>query len=194
MDIGYARVSSNSQNLDSQIESLQQAGCSKIFTEKKSGKQADNRPELKNALDFAREGDNFIVTRLDRCSRSVQDLFQILKALEVKGVAFKATEQNFDTSTSTGKLMLGILSVIAEFETNLRAERQADGIKSAIKRGVKFGRSRKLTDKQVAEIIQLQQTGKLTNQAIAYKYEIARSTLLREVATYKKGISEPIDK
>ena len=186
MKVGYARVSSSGQNLESQIELLEKAGCEKIFTEKKSGKQSDNRPELQNVLDFVRDGDEFIVTRLDRCSRSVKDLHNILDLLNTKNVSFKATEQSLDTSTATGRLMIGLLSIVSEFETDLRAERQNDGIKSAQKRGVKFGRSRKLTDEQVKEIIELQQTGEYTNQQIADKFEVGRSTLLREVSNFKK--------
>jgi DNA invertase Pin-like site-specific DNA recombinase len=101
-------------------------------------------------------------------------------------VAFKATEQDLDTSTSTGRLMINMLSIISEFETDLRAERQADGIKSALKRGVKFGRKRILNDDQVVEIMELQDKGELTNQAIANQFDIGRSTLLREVSKYKK--------
>ena len=194
MKVGYARVSSNGQNLESQIESLTQAGCEKIYTEKKSGKQAYNRTELQNAISFVREGDIFFVTRLDRCSRSVKDLYDITNQLSSKGVLFKATQQDLDTSTSTGRLMVGLLSIISEFETDLRAERQADGIKSAQKRGVRFGRKRKLTDEQVQEIIEMQKTGEFTNQQIADKLEIARSTLLREVANFKKqSITHKVD-
>ena len=189
MKVGYARVSSTGQNLESQIDALEKAGCEKIFKEKKIGKQQDNRQELKNALEFVRSGDEFIVTRLDRCSRSVGDLHNILEVLNSKDVSFKTTEQDLDTSTSTGKLMIGMLSVISAFETDLRAERQADGIKSAKKRGVKFGRQSKLTDEDVISIIDLQREAQLTNQQIADKFNIGRSTLLRYVANYKKTLS-----
>ncbi len=188
MKVGYARVSSTGQNLDSQIEALESAGCEKIFTEKKSGKQTTNRTQLQNALDFVRDGDTFVVTRLDRCSRSVSDLHNILDTLNNKGVSFKATEQELDTSTSTGRLMIGLLSIVSAFETDLRAERQADGIKSALKRGVKFGRSAKLTHEQVEEIIALQEKAEHTNQQIADMYGVGRSTLLRYVAEFKKSI------
>ena len=90
---------------------------------------------MQNALDFVREGDIFIVTRLDRCSRSVLDLYKIIEKLIKKEIVFKATKQEIDTSTSSGRLMIGLLSIVAEFETDLRSERQADGIASAIKRG-----------------------------------------------------------
>jgi DNA invertase Pin-like site-specific DNA recombinase len=185
MKIGYARVSSSGQNLESQIEALQKAGCEKIFQEKMSGKQSDNRVELQNALDFVRDGDEFYVTRLDRCSRSVKDLHEIIDMLNDKGVAFKATEQDLDTSTSTGRLMIGLLSIVSAFETDLRAERQADGIKSAIKRGVKFGRVAKMNDEQVVQAIQMQNDG-MVNQEIADNFGVGRSTLLRYISKYKQ--------
>lgn len=185
MKIGYARVSSSGQNLESQIEALEQAGCEKIFQEKMSGRQSDNRTELQSALDFVREGDIFVVTRLDRCSRSVADLYKILQKLNDKKVDFQATEQDLNTSTSTGRLMIGLLSIISEFETDLRAERQADGIKSAIKRGVKFGRQPKFDDEKVEEALKMQDDG-YTNQYIADHFEIGRSTLLRYISKYKK--------
>jgi len=186
MRVGYARVSSTGQNLEAQVELLKKAGCEKIFQEKKSGTKRANRIELENALSFIREGDTFLVTRLDRCSRNTLDLYKILEFLNSKKVAFKATEQKFDTSTSTGKLMIGLLSVIAEFETDLRAERQAEGIKSALARGVKFGAKRKMTDEQVLEAIELQKKGNMTNQQIADKFRVGRSTFLRYVCEWKK--------
>jgi len=187
MKIGYARVSSTGQNLEAQVELLKKAGCEKIFQEKKSGTKRTDRTELENALDFVREGDTFLVTRLDRCSRNTLDLYKILELLNSKKVAFKATEQEFDTSTSTGKLMMGLLSVIAEFETDLRAERQAEGIKSALARGVKFGAKRKMTDEQVVEAMELQKKGEMTNQQIADMFGVGRSTLLRYISEMKKA-------
>jgi len=187
MKIGYARVSSTGQNLEAQIELLKKAGCEKIFQEKKSGTKRADRTELENALEFVREGDTFLVTRLDRCSRNTLDLYKILELLNSKKVSFKATEQEFDTSTSTGKLMMGLLSVIAEFETDLRAERQAEGIKSALARGVKFGAKRKMTDEQVAEAMELQKKGEMTNQQIADMFGVGRSTLLRYISEMKKA-------
>jgi DNA invertase Pin-like site-specific DNA recombinase len=184
MLVGYARVSSTGQNLDSQIEALKKIGCEKIFMEKKSGTKVENRVELQNALDFVRENDTLIVTRLDRCSRSVPDLYKILETLKNKKVSFKAVNQNIDTSTSTGKLMLGMLSIIAEFENDLRRERQSEGIKRAKLLG-KFKKVKSLNDTQVEEIIELQKTD-MTNQMIADKYGVARSTMLRYVAQYRK--------
>ena len=187
MIVGYARVSSNGQNLQSQIELLEKAGCEKIFKEKKSATQTDTRTQLQNVLEFVRDGDVFVVTRLDRCSRSVLDLYKIIEKLNKKGVSLKATEQEIDTSTSSGRLMIGLLSIVAEFETDLRSERQADGIASAIKRGVKFGRKPRFDNEKTAMALQMQKDGML-NQEIADHFNIARSTLLRWIAKYKKEI------
>jgi len=185
MRVGYARVSSTGQNLEAQVELLKRAGCEKIFQEKKSGTKRADRVELGNALEFVREGDTFFVTRLDRCSRNTLDLYKILELLKNKKVDFKATEQKFDTSTSTGKLMMGLLSVVAEFESDLRKERQAEGITDALRRGVKFGAKRKMSDEQVKEAMELQKSGECTNQQIADEFGVGCSTLLRYVAEKK---------
>ena len=183
--VGYARVSSTGQNLEVQLELLKKAGATKIFEEKKSGKSIESRAELERALDYVREGDTFLVTRLDRIARNNLDLYKMLELLKNKKVEFKATEQDFDTSTSSGKLMLGLLSIVSEFETDLRAERQAEGIKLALERGVKFGAKRKMSDEQVCEAMELQKKGEMTNQQIADRFGVGRSTLLRYVAREK---------
>ena len=128
MKVGYARVSSVGQNLESQIKSLKEHGCEKIFQEKVSGTSTKGREQLKLALDFVRETDDFVVTRIDCCSRSVLDLQVIIKELTEKGVSLVATEQPISTKDATSKCFLDMLSVFSEFETNLRRERQQDGI------------------------------------------------------------------
>ena len=130
MKVGLARVSSIGQNLDSQIIALKEYGCEKIFEEKKSGTKAEGREVLREWIDFMRENDEAVVTRIDRCSRSVLDLQLIVRELEDKGVTFSATEQSINTKTPEGKCFLNMLSVFSEFETNLRKERQMDGIKA----------------------------------------------------------------
>ena len=130
MKIGLARVSSVGQNLDSQLIALKEYGCEKIFQEKKSGTKREGREVLEECLVYVREGDEFVVTRIDRCSRSVLDLQLIIKQLDQKKVTFAATEQSINTKTPEGKCFLNMLSVFSEFETNLRKERQMDGIKA----------------------------------------------------------------
>lgn len=142
MFVGYARVSSTDQNLTVQEDALKAAGCEKMFGEKKSGRRADDRPALNEALDFVRNGDTLIVTRLDRLARSTQDLHNLLAKLDAKGVGFRCLAQSgVDTTTSTGKLTLAILGAVSAFEVDLRAERQAEGIAKAKAAGKYKGRS-----------------------------------------------------
>ena len=137
---GYARVSTSDQDLTLQTETLTQYGCEMIRSEKVSGTSTDNRHELNTLLDFVREGDELVVTRIDRLARSVFDLQKIVRSLAEKGVALKATEQPIDTSTAAGKCFLDMLSVFAEFETNLRRERQMEGVAKAKAAGKYKGR------------------------------------------------------
>lgn len=128
MKVGYARVSSVGQNLQSQLDALKNYGCEKIFQEKVSGTSTKGREQFKEMLNFVRENDEAVVTRIDRCSRSVLDMQLIMKELDEKKVTFTATEQSINTKTAEGKCFLNMLSIFSEFETNLRAERQKDGI------------------------------------------------------------------
>ena len=136
---GYARVSTIDQNLAVQRAALKAAGCDIIRAENASGARRDGRSELQILLDFLRQGDTLVVTRIDRLARSVKDLQDIMHELKAKGVALKATEQPVDTATAAGKAFLDMLGVFAEFETNLRRERQLEGIAAAKTRGVYKG-------------------------------------------------------
>ena len=126
--IGYARVSTVDQDLTIQIDALKAAGCEVIRQEKASGTTTQGRAELKTVLDFLRKGDVLVVTRIDRLARSIGDLQDIVRAVKARGASLKATEQPIDTSTAAGKCFLDMLGVFAEFETNLRRERQLEGI------------------------------------------------------------------
>ena len=149
---GYARISSSHQDLSLQIEALEQYGCDTIRKETISGTSIKGRDELKILLEFLREGDQLVVTRIDRLARSIRDLQNIVHTLKDKGVVLKATEQPVDTSTSAGKAFLDMLGVIAEFETNLRKERQMEGIRSAKERGVYKGRKPSIDRNKVIEL------------------------------------------
>jgi DNA invertase Pin-like site-specific DNA recombinase len=138
--IGYARVSSTGQSLDVQLDQLKATGCTKVFAEKRSGRKAKDREQLTLALGYVRDGDVFVVTRLDRLARSVTDLRNIVDQLEAKGVGFRVLRQEIDTTTSSGRLMLNMLAAFAEFENDLRRERQRDGIEKARAAGVYKGR------------------------------------------------------
>ena len=127
MLVGYARVSTTEQSLEVQLDQLAKAGVEKVFSEQRSGKRAANRPELQRALDFCREGDTFVVTRLDRFARSAADLHRTVEQLTAKGVGFRCLQQGgIDTVTTHGKLMLSILAAVAEFELDIRQDRQRE--------------------------------------------------------------------
>lgn len=136
---GYARVSTDDQDLGIQQAALRAAGCQTVRSEKKSGSSRAARSELQILLDFLRDGDTLVVTRIDRLARSMKDLQDIVHELKGRGITLKATEQPIDTGTAAGKAFLDMLGVFAEFETNLRRERQAEGIAAAKARGVYKG-------------------------------------------------------
>jgi DNA invertase Pin-like site-specific DNA recombinase len=140
---GYARVSTTDQDLTIQREALLRAGCSVIREEKKSGTTREGRQELQTLMAFLRPGDVLMVTRIDRLARSIGDLQDIVRDLKAKGVTLKATEQPIDTATAAGKAFLDMLGVFAEFEANLRRERQMEGIAKAKAAGVYAGKGRK---------------------------------------------------
>lgn len=140
MLIGYARVSTTDQSLDLQRGALAAAGVDRMFAEQRSGRSADDRPELQACVEFARDGDTILVTKLDRLARSVRDLHNLLATLEAKGVGFKCLDQAIDTTTSTGRLTISILGAVAAFELDIRAERQREGIEAARKKGTYQGR------------------------------------------------------
>ncbi len=137
---GYARVSTSDQDFVLQEKTLREAGCDVVRSEKKSGASRVGRTELKTLLDFLRPGDTLVVTRVDRLARSIKDLQDIVYTLKERGVSLKATEQPIDTQSAAGKAFLDMLGVFAEFETNLRRERQLEGIADAKARGVYRGR------------------------------------------------------
>jgi DNA invertase Pin-like site-specific DNA recombinase len=137
--LGYARVSATDQDLSIQEAALKAAGCDVIRSEKRSGTTTTGREELQTILQFLRQGDVLMVTRIDRLARSVGDLQDIVRAVRARGATLRATEQPIDTSTAAGKCFLDMLGVFAEFETNLRRERQLEGIAKAKAAGVYEG-------------------------------------------------------
>jgi len=151
---GYARVSTLDQDTHVQEEALLQAGCDRIWQEKVSGTSRQNREELEKILSSLREGDTLVVTRIDRLARSLKDLQDIIHDLKVRRVNFQATEQPIDTSTAAGKAFLDMLGVFAEFETNLRKERQLEGIAKAKAAGKYKGRE-PLSEEKKTEVIRL---------------------------------------
>jgi DNA invertase Pin-like site-specific DNA recombinase len=150
--IGYARVSTTDQDLSIQEAALRSAGCEVIRAEKRSGTTTAGRDELRTVLDFLRKGDVLMVTRIDRLARSIGDLQDIVRTVRARGAALKATEQPIDTSTAAGKCFLDMLGVFAEFETNLRCERQLEGIAKAKAAGVYKGRPPSIEASRVREL------------------------------------------
>jgi DNA invertase Pin-like site-specific DNA recombinase len=174
--IGYARVSSTGQSLEVQVEQLRAAGCTKIFEEKISGTSQHGRAQLTLALDYVRDGDDFLVTRLDRLARSMTDLREIVDRLIAKKVEFKAIQQGaIDTSSSGGRLMLNMLAAVAEFETDLRRERQMEGIQKAKAEGRYRGRPASIDP---AEVRRLLQSG-MGATRVAKELGIGRATVYR---------------
>lgn len=149
---GYARVSTIDQDLGIQEAALRAAGCQTIRSEKKSGAERGSRPELQILLDFLRTGDTLVVTRIDRLARSMKDLQDIVHELKGRGVSLKATEQPTDTGTAAGKAFLNMLGVFAEFETNLRKERPAEGMQAAKARGVYKGGKPRIDQEAVRKL------------------------------------------
>ena len=175
MKYGYARVSTNDQDLTIQIDALNAAGCENIRQEKVSGTSTQGRDELNTLLEFLREGDELVVTRVDRLARSIRDLQNIVYDLNKKGVTISATEQPIDTKTSAGKCFLDMLGVFGEFETNLRKERQMEGILKAKEKGVYKGRKPTVDVQKVKE---LRDTG-LGASKIAKELGIGRASVYR---------------
>ncbi len=174
---GYARVSTTDQDLSIQEAALRAAGCTMIRAEKVTGTTREGRTELATLLDFMRSGDELVVTRVDRLARSIGDLQDIVRALKTKGVTLRATEQPIDTGTAAGKAFLDMLGVFAEFETNLRKERQLEGIAKAKAAGVYKGR---VPSVDTAKVRALQAEG-LKPTEIADKLGIGRASVYRAI-------------
>jgi DNA invertase Pin-like site-specific DNA recombinase len=177
--VGYARVSSTGQDLTLQLEKL--AACDKVFKEKRSGVDA-GRPALKACLEYLREGDTLLVTKLDRLARSTPDLYRIVSELTARDIAFKLIDDpSIDTTSRTGKLIMGILALIAEFENDIRRERQQDGINKAKAQGVRFGPKPILTAEVVQKVKELRAEG-LTVPDIMRRTKLSKASIYRALA------------
>ena len=177
MKVGYARVSTVGQSLDLQMERL--SDCDRIYREKASAGSTKNRPELKNALDFVREEDVFIVTKLDRLARSVVDLSLIVQRLEEKNVDLVVLDQGIDTTTIYGRLQFNILAAIGEFEKGLIRERSREGREKAKERGVRFGAKPKLSPENIQMLLQDFESPGLSKVEIGKIYGISVSSVYR---------------
>jgi DNA invertase Pin-like site-specific DNA recombinase len=175
MKIGYARVSSTGQNEAAQLALLTRNGAEEMFVEKVSGTSREGRQKLAEAIHYARKGDVLIITRLDRLARSVIDLHAITQELDAKGVGLVVTEQSIDTTTPTGRLMFNMLAAIAEFETDLRKERQLEGIAKAKEEGRYKGRPVTVDSKAIKAALAAGDKP----VAVAKRFNVARSTVYR---------------
>ena len=178
--IGYARVSTDDQNLNLQLDALVASGIplGDIYQEKISGSRSD-RPELDHAIKALRSGDVLVVWRLDRLGRSLADLVKIVADLEAKGVGFESLTEKIDTTSAAGKLMLHVFAALAEFERNIIRERTKAGLTAARARGRKGGRKPSLTEKQVREIRALLRDANIQATEVAKQYGVSRSTLYK---------------
>lgn len=184
--IGYARVSTKGQLLDRQISALEAAGCSRIFTDKKSGKNAE-RPELWNALDYLRPGDTLTVPSLDRLGRSIQDLIAIVGGLRKRGIGFSSLHEALDTTTPGGRLVFHVFAALAEFIRELIVQGTNEGIAEARARGQRLGRPPAMSDEQVRHAKALLGQPDATVSSIAKLLGVSRTTVYKYVPELGAG-------
>lgn len=186
MIIGYARVSTQDQNLDRQLDALNKAGCERIFNEKMTGTHSA-RPELQLMLMTLRAGDTLVVESFSRLSRSTKDLLDMVEKLSKLGVHLVSLKEDLDTNTATGKMMLTVMSALSQFERDLIAERTKEGLKAARARGRHGGRPRSGTDKDRKQAYAMYTANVMSCTDIAKRFGISLSTLNRWIREQKQG-------
>jgi DNA invertase Pin-like site-specific DNA recombinase len=177
MLIGYARVSTQDQNLDLQIDALTNAGCKKIFHEKTSGNRAE-RPEFSKAREALREGDTLVVWKLDRLGRSVKNLVDLVGELHKQGTQFKSLTDAIDTGTPSGRFFFHVMASLAQMERELTVERTRAGLETARKLGRKGGRKRRMTDSKIESAKRLLANG-VPPRDVALNLSVSIPTLYR---------------
>jgi DNA invertase Pin-like site-specific DNA recombinase len=178
MLVGYARVSTQDQDPNMQVDALRAAGCEKIFTEKASGAKRD-RPELAAALDYARQGDTLVVWKLDRLARSLKQLIETVEGLEKRGVGFRSLTETIDTTSAGGRLVFTIFAGLAEFERSIIKERTRAGLDAARARGRIGGRPRSISDEDIAVAKALLKDPEITVKKVAERIGCSEATLYR---------------
>jgi DNA invertase Pin-like site-specific DNA recombinase len=182
MKIGYARLSPDDRNPVLQLAALKKAGCKTVFKDNRISGAATKRPALLRCLKKLEPGDTLIVWKLDRLGRSLRDLVTILDELKQRGVKFRSLTEHIDTNTPTGRAMWQMIGLLAELERSLISERTRAGVKAAQRRGVQFGRKRKLTPQQLDHARELIEKGAHDRQGIAALFKVSRTTLYRSLA------------
>lgn len=178
--IGFARVSTNSQDLDNQLKTLEEHGCNKIFHGKQSGKSKENELKLKELVDYVRERDTVVVTKLDRLGRSLKSILETIQQITDKGASLKTLDGAIDTTNSSpfAQAQLNLIGTFAQLERDLIVQRTTEGREAAKDRGVKFGRKSVLTEEQRKSIKKKLSNG-ATVYALAKDYEVSRQTIMR---------------
>lgn len=184
MIIGYARVSTQEQNLDRQLDNLKARGCERIYQEKITGTKAD-RPELDKMMQALRAGDTLVIDSFSRLSRSTKDLLDMVERLNKMGVHLVSVKEQLDTTTATGKMMLTMLSALSQFERDLIAERTVDGLKAARARGRMGGRPKAGDEKAKAKALAMYDANAMTNREIAEAVKVSTATLSRWIRERK---------
>jgi len=192
MLIGYARVSTQDQKPRLQLDALKGAGCERIFEEKTSGAQRE-RPALKEAIAFLREGDTLVVWKLDRLARSLRQLIDTIETLEARGIGLRSLTENIDTTTSGGRLVFHIFGALAEFERSIIRERTVAGLASARVRGRLGGRPRAMTPEDVAVAKTLLANREISVKEIARRQGVSVSTLYKHIPAARSAGQETDD-
>lgn len=175
MLIGYARVSTEDQNLDLQRDALRAAGCKKVYEEKESGRAGTKRPALEEALKFLRAEDQLVVWKIDRLGRSLREMLDTAHMLQVRGVKLRSLTEQMDTETATGRLMFNFLGTIAEYFLDLNRERTNAGLKAALARGRKGGRPRSLSAADIEAGKAMLAAGTISVAEIAKRLGVGRT-------------------
>jgi DNA invertase Pin-like site-specific DNA recombinase len=181
MKIGYARVSTQDQNLDLQIDALKRSGCDKIFTDRVSGAKFD-RPGLNEALSHLRSGDTLVVWRLDRLGRKLKELIETVDKLGGQGIEFESITEKLDTSSPGGRMIFQVMGAMAEFERNIIRERTTAGLAAARARGRNGGRPKALSPEDIIKARKMYDSSALTVQEICDQFRCSRSAFYRQVA------------
>lgn len=187
--VGYARVSTQDQKPELQLDALKCAGCEKVFEEKASGAQRD-RPQLKAAIDYMRDGDTLVVWKLDRLARSIKQLIETVEELEGRGIGFKSVTEAIDTTTSGGRLVFHIFAALAEFERSIIRERTKAGLASAKARGRRGGRPPALSAEDLTHARAMLADPDITVDQVAKRLGVVPSTLYRHLPGGRSSVSE----